>query len=239
MKKILSSILVAGALILGAYSPAHADPVVTYSQGTIVKVIEPIDKCARIYSWDNMSGSGFFIEGGYVVTNDHVILYYGSDKLTVQDGNKNVYTAEVVARDAHRDLALLKLKEPVKDADPIEGHKYFDIYEGSLSTGGKYEAFTNTFNDQWFMHKTGELRELNKWEIIADTNGADSMEVLSENTRNIYSFTSEPGNSGSAIIDAYTGKVVGVVAATTPGTHLAVGVTLEDLRYFIEKNKPQ
>jgi serine protease Do len=57
-------------------------------------------------------GSGFIVdESGYVLTNQHVIENSTSIKVTLTTGDS--YSAMVIASDAHRDLALLKMVSTV------------------------------------------------------------------------------------------------------------------------------
>ena len=65
------------------------------------------------------TGSGFVIdEGGYVVTNDHVVA--GGSKITVGFNRKDSRDARVVGRDASTDLALLQVgREKAGDFRPL------------------------------------------------------------------------------------------------------------------------
>ena len=58
-------------------------------------------------------GSGFLVEGGYVLTNNHVIE--GADKITVSFHDDSRVEAELVGRDPKTDVAVLKLKEEPKN----------------------------------------------------------------------------------------------------------------------------
>jgi len=53
------------------------------------------------------SGSGFFIEGGYIVTNNHVVD--GAKKVTVRMADGKEIDATVVGTDAKTDLAVIKV----------------------------------------------------------------------------------------------------------------------------------
>ena len=71
-------------------------------------------------------GSGFIIdEGGYVVTNNHVVE--AADEITVKLSNEKEYDATVVGKDPNTDLALIRLKDakdlpalPLGDSDAIK-----------------------------------------------------------------------------------------------------------------------
>jgi serine protease Do len=63
-------------------------------------------------------GSGvIYTKDGLVLTNNHVIE--DADEITVQTGDGTDYGAEVVGTDAKSDVAVLRLKGPVKDLVPI------------------------------------------------------------------------------------------------------------------------
>jgi serine protease Do len=58
-------------------------------------------------------GSGFFISSnGYILTNNHVIQ--GADLITVRLQDKREFNAEVIGKDPHSDIALIK----------IDGHEF-------------------------------------------------------------------------------------------------------------------
>ncbi|WP_258076875.1 S1C family serine protease [Thermobifida fusca] len=65
------------------------------------------------------NGSGFVIEGNYVVTNNHVVdaVRRGGIEVVYSDGH--VSRAEVVGAAASSDLAVLKLADPL-DVEPLE-----------------------------------------------------------------------------------------------------------------------
>lgn len=98
------------------YDYRSADP---HSALTGVCLIECADEGELEWS----QGTGFVIEGGSIVTNDHVISYNRKDGngndiivpfgdiLISFDGNEVKYDVEIVYRDAKRDIAVLKVKE--------------------------------------------------------------------------------------------------------------------------------
>jgi S1-C subfamily serine protease len=96
-----------------------------------------------------MTGSGFFIRPGQVVTNLHVIRGAQRSEIRTLDGKGRVYTvAGIVAVDQEGDLAILSVNMPLDRARsselasalPDEGEKIFVIgnplkLEGSVSDG--------------------------------------------------------------------------------------------------------
>ncbi len=55
-------------------------------------------------------GSGFAMENGYVVTNDHVLL--GASEVELQFRDEQWRTADVVGTDVHSDLAVVEVADP-------------------------------------------------------------------------------------------------------------------------------
>ena len=96
-----------------------------------------------------MTGSGFFLRPGQVVTNLHVIRGAVRAEIKTLDGKGKIYpVAGVVALDEEGDLALLSIDQPADRARssqlavvlPDEGEKIFVIgnplkLEGSVSDG--------------------------------------------------------------------------------------------------------
>ena len=96
-----------------------------------------------------MTGSGFFVEPGQVITNLHVIRGAARAEIKTLDGKGKIYqVAGVMALDDDGDLAQLKIDMPLERAKkselaatlPDEGEKIFVIgnplkLEGSVSDG--------------------------------------------------------------------------------------------------------
>lgn len=64
-------------------------------------------------------GSGFVIEGDYVVTNDHVSAALEEDGIVVEFSDGNTSEASVVGADPGSDLSVLALEEP-QDVEALE-----------------------------------------------------------------------------------------------------------------------
>lgn len=65
------------------------------------------------------SGSGFVIEGDYVVTNDHVSAPLEEDGIIIEYSDGKFSLATVVGSDPSSDLAVLELEDP-NDVEPLE-----------------------------------------------------------------------------------------------------------------------
>jgi serine protease Do len=64
------------------------------------------DMHSRIYKQRSL-GSGFIIEGGYILTNNHVVA--GADEIKVKLADNREFKAEIKGVDERLDLALLKI----------------------------------------------------------------------------------------------------------------------------------
>lgn len=73
---------------------------------SVVSVISSYDGDRQYHQ-----GSGFFIDGEYVITNQHVIDPSESVEVRLYDGTRLM--AEVVGADVYTDLAVLRLERPV------------------------------------------------------------------------------------------------------------------------------
>jgi S1-C subfamily serine protease len=137
------------------------------------------------------NGTGFFVSAdGYVVTNAHVVE--GCDDPKVVSGLAEPSVAQVLARDAQNDLALLKvdfapdhvaaLRASVKVGEEIAAFGY--PLQGTLSTGGNF----TTGNISALAGMRNDSRHL---QITAPV---------------------QPGNSGGPVVDQ-AGNVIGVVVS--------------------------
>jgi S1-C subfamily serine protease len=127
----------------------------TFAQGNlpdVVRRVKPAVVAIATYDANGdalMTGSGFFIRPGQVVTNLHVIRGAQRSEIRTLDGKGRVYpVAGIVAIDQEGDLAILSVNMPlerarsseVASALPDEGEKIFVIgnplkLEGSVSDG--------------------------------------------------------------------------------------------------------
>ncbi len=137
------------------------------------------------------NGTGFFVDAaGYVITNAHVVD--GCDDPKVVFGLNEPVPAQVLARDAKNDLALLKvvrladhvavLRAGVKVGEEIAAFGY--PLQGTLSAGGNFTL--------------GNVSALA---------GAQN-----DSTRVQITAPVQPGNSGGPVVDR-AGNVVGVVVS--------------------------
>ena len=130
-------------------------PAQSHAQETLpelVKRVKPVVVAIATYDASGeplMTGSGFFVEPGQVITNLHVIRGAARAEIKTLDGKGKIYqVAGVMALDDDGDLAKLKIEMPLERAKkselaatlPDEGEKIFVIgnplkLEGSVSDG--------------------------------------------------------------------------------------------------------
>lgn len=148
MKKRISPRFVPLALVLFFASAVHAQE----SLPAVVKRVKPTVVAISTYDSSGealMTGSGFFLVPGQVVTNLHVVRGAARAEIKTLDGKGKVYPVNgALAVDEEGDLALLDIDMPLDRARgselaselPDEGEPIFVIgnplkLEGSVSDG--------------------------------------------------------------------------------------------------------
>lgn len=157
-------------------------------------------------------GSGFFIEGGRIVTNAHVVQTY--TKFLIGDGAGSGFKAELVVKDDERDLAILKTDAAAAD------HVYFEIAEQS----SEFIRLIGSAPGEEFTLKSGTVTMESTFVDIG-TSARDRMWM---------DMTIVRGYSGGPVFNG-SGDIVGV----TVGGSYAQGsyaVRLDDLNAFLDAN---
>ena len=152
MNKITYPRLFSIALVLFLTSAAHAASRADESLPSLVKRVKPSVVAIATYDANGeavMTGSGFFIRPGQVVTNLHVVRGAARAEIKTLDGKGKIYPVNgLLAVDEEGDLALLGIDMPVERTRmtelaselPDEGEPIFVIgnplkLEGSVSDG--------------------------------------------------------------------------------------------------------
>ena len=139
-------------------------------------------------------GSGVIVDGGLVVTNNHVIERMDQVKVSLAD--KREFEAEIVLKDPRSDLAVLRLKD-VKERFPAIELGDSD----ALQVGDFVLAIGNPFGvGQTVTH--GIVSALARTQI-----GITDYQFFIQTDAAI-----NPGNSGGALVDQ-SGKLVGINTA--------------------------
>ena len=166
-----------------------------------------------------LRGTGFVIGNGqYIVTNDHVLpallnenllqkmaVFIGSGK------NAKVREAEIVATSSLYDLAILKVSGPPLPATTLDKSDFHPDGRAIAFTGFPIGGVLGLYP---VTHR-GIIASITPTVIPAVSTKQITLKML-KRMRNPYlvyqlDATAYPGNSGSAMYDTKTGKVVGII----------------------------
>jgi len=138
------------------------------------------------------SGTGFYVSAeGHVLTNEHVIG--DCSFLGVEPIGKPPVTAQVVAKDARNDLAVILSRE--------KGVRFAQIRSGGVRQGERVVVYG--FPLSGAIASTGN----------ATTGNVSALSGIQDDTRMLQiSAPVQPGNSGGPLIDM-SGAVVGIVVS--------------------------
>ncbi|MDR0268027.1 serine protease [Paenibacillus sp.] len=199
----------------------------------------------RVMNGDRFEGSGFYVKGGYVVTNSHIADWvtgtwgYDSEQRKSEsalDMDSSLVNLKLVAIDRNKDLALYDTG--------LQGHEYLNIATSTISSS--YRIYGNTYYDAGNPEKTpnGEVFKEKNGIVLLPALYIKTVDhdgnIMSSGYRTLYSFTCLSGNSGSAILNDKD-EVVGVSFARTDygdEKDMALGITLSDLSSFLDENLP-
>jgi serine protease Do len=132
-------------------------------------------------------GSGFFIaEGGFVVTNQHVIE--NANRIRVLTYDRKTLDAELLGADEVRDVALLRIDDSYTALDLADSDE--------VSVGRKVIAIGNPLGLS-FTVTEGIVSAVNR-------EGANGLDVYVQTDVGL-----NPGNSGGPLLDTQ-GRVVGI-----------------------------
>jgi S1-C subfamily serine protease len=146
------------------------------------------------------TGSGFFVsKAGHIVTNAHVVKDCAT--ITVRPDGATPVPAQVLARDATNDLAVLKIAGPVERTLPIRP---------SVRLGEGIAAFGFPHTD--LLATTGNFTLGNVTALAGLRDDSRYLQV---------SAPVQSGNSGGPLLDG-SGNVVGVVSAKLDAIKMAV-----------------
>lgn len=145
------------------------------------------------------AGSGVIIsEGGYIVTNNHVIN--GASKITVRTRDGKEFPASIVGYDERTDLAVIKVETNGLRAAAFGA-------SGELVVGQRVLAIGNPLGELGGTVTEGIISALDR-EVEIE---GQSMTLLQTDA------SVNPGNSGGGLFDG-SGKLVGIVNAKSSGS---------------------
>lgn len=151
---------------------------------------ESIPKVFTILTTDGQ-GSGFlYKEGGYIVTNAHVVAGYNDVTVRNHDGQES--PAKVIGISNHSDVALLRSEEYAQAPPLIIEMEQTDIGTEVIAIGSP-QGFENSASIGYL---TGTEREI-EYDFVYEE---------------LYQFDAQidQGSSGGPLLDGSSGKVIGI-----------------------------
>jgi S1-C subfamily serine protease len=161
-------------------------------------------------------GTGWAIEGDYVLTNHHVVT--GSKDITLIFSNGKSTTATVELKDEHNDIAVLKVADPDLLPPPIR------LSKGQSGLG--VEVFTIGFPHPDLM---GSKPKLTTGHVNATSGMRDDPRMYQ------ISVPLQSGNSGGPLLNLH-GEAIGIVTAKLNATKIyeATGDLTQNVNYAIK-----
>ena len=156
---------------------------------SLIKEVQP--KVFTVLTTDRQ-GSGFlYKKGGYAITNAHVID--GEVEVTVRNANGQEFAATVIGISEKYDIALLHIPD-YQNEEPLEGEGAESLTGLKVVAFGSPQGFENSASVGYI---TGEDRD---------------MEAGRFTYKQIYQIDAQidQGSSGGPLVDANTGKVIGI-----------------------------
>lgn len=161
----------------------------------------------------SVTGSGFLIDDGYVITNYHVIRYGVENNYSpvVVLYDESYVDCEVVGYDIDNDIAVLKIESGLLNAVQVGDYD-------SVEVGDKIYIVGDPYGMLEFTMTTGHVSAKDRLVATQSNNNAISMFQIDAAT---YS-----GNSGGPVYNEY-GEVIGIIAAKmTEGDREGIGFAI-------------
>jgi S1-C subfamily serine protease len=165
----------------------------------------------------DVGGSGFIVNGGYIVTNNHVVEAAAGGEIQVVFNDRKAVPATVRGRDRSSDIAVLK---------PEGDHSLPPLTPGNsddLAVGDPVIAIGSPLGLQGSV-TTGIVSSLNR----AVPTGGEGGEVSSYLNAIQTDAAINPGNSGGPLVDA-RGRVIGIntaIATLRQSGNIGVGFAI-------------
>jgi S1-C subfamily serine protease len=168
-------------------------------------------------------GSGFVVEGGYIVTNRHIVADAGAAYTVVTDAGERLM-AEVVYRDEEEDIAVLHIDARL---EPLEFRDSDDVRVGEtvIAIGNALARFSNTVS-------VGVVSGLERT-IAAIDPVAREIEEIEEAIQTDAAINR--GNSGGPLLDS-AGRVIGMnVAVSLEGENIGFAIPANKIRAVLQR----
>lgn len=171
-------------------------------------------------------GTGFIISSdGLIVTNKHVVQEKNVD-YTVILNNEEKYSAEVLARDPIKDLAILKIEEDNLPVVELGNSSKIEVGQTAIAIGYALGRFENTVS-------TGVISGLARDVVASGKSITEEFKGLIQTDAAI-----NPGNSGGPLLNL-EGKVVGINVARGEGQNIGFAIPINDVKKAIKEFKKE
>ncbi len=196
---------------INSYQDVEAAVIEIQSQGSFVDPAEGLQLNTA------GGGSGFIIDdSGIAVTNNHVVT--GAAFLEVWVGSENEpRNAQILGVSECSDLAIIDIEG--------EGFPYLEWYDGETEVGTEIYVAGYPVGDPQFTLTRGIISK-------READGRTSRSAIEHIIE--YDATTNPGNSGSPVVDEH-GKVVAIHFASYPELRQAFGISHDVAKGIVDQ----
>ncbi len=161
------------------------------------------DSVVSIGNSNRMYGTGYFIEGNYIVTCNHVIDKLDTIFLQLRTDYRTdkIHELEIVGYNTVLDIAVLKFKKPITDLNI----KPFKFRSSPVKIGQDVYLYGHPMNHMYNFSKGIITKFLNNFRVRSETH--------IEYTGIFTDAVMGPGSSGGVMVDN-NGDIVGMTAAS-------------------------
>lgn len=166
-------------------------------------------------------GTGFIVDGGFVITNRHVVSDARAS-YTVIDRNEQEYTVSNIYRDPSNDLAILQIEGNDLPVLQLGDSDQIRVGESVIAIGTALGEFRHTVT-------TGVISGLGRGIEATDGYGFESLDGVIQTDAAI-----NPGNSGGPLLNA-NGEVIGVnVAVSAVGQNIGFAIPINVVKASLD-----
>ena len=171
-------------------------------------------------------GSGFFSSSnGMIITNKHVVSDLNAEYTVITNDGKE-YSARVLARDANKDIAIIKIEGENFPTLPLGDSDALRIGQTVIAIGNSLGEFSNSVSK-------GIISGLRR--NITAGSGLGESEKLSDIIQTDAAINS--GNSGGPLLDI-SGNVIGVNVAMAQGAeNIAFSIPVNQIKKIVDQVK--
>lgn len=170
------------------------------------------------------SGTGMILTSdGYILTNNHV-LPTGGSTINVELASGKQYTAKIIATNATKDLALIKISASGLPTVTLGDSSQEQIGSEVIAIGNALGQFQGSVV-HGIISGTGRAVQASD----QGSNGSESLSSLFQTDAAI-----NPGDSGGPLVDIGTGKVIGMdTAVASNGQGIGFAIPIDVAKTFI------